>query len=52
MTRMAVAAAQSGNPDDIRSELEAEERRERDLDRMYWEPLKAELERLRHPRDG
>jgi hypothetical protein len=27
-----------------------EERRERDLDRLYWEPLKSELESLRHRR--
>ena len=31
-------------------ELELEEQREREADRIYWEPLKAELERLRHQR--
>jgi hypothetical protein len=30
--------------------LAAEEQRERELDRAYWQPLKAELERLRHAR--
>ncbi len=30
--------------------LEGEEKGERQADRIYWEPLKGELERLRHPR--
>ena len=30
--------------------LEEEERRERELDRKYWKPLKEELERLRRRR--
>ena len=34
----------------MRAMLEAEERHERELDRAYWLPLKAELERLRHER--
>jgi hypothetical protein len=29
--------------------LQQEEREEREKDRVYWQPLKAELERLRHP---
>jgi hypothetical protein len=28
--------------------LIAEERSERERDRLYWQPLKAELEQLRH----
>lgn len=49
-SRPAVAAALSGEVDRLRDELAAEERRERDLDRLYWEPLKSELESLRHRR--
>ena len=30
--------------------LEQEEREERERDRIYWQPLKAELEKLRHSR--
>jgi hypothetical protein len=30
--------------------LEMEERRERERDRKYWEPLMAELQALRHAR--
>ncbi len=50
MFRPAVAAALSRETERLRNELEAEERHERDLDRLYWEPLKAELESLRHRR--
>ncbi len=32
----------------LQAALAAEEQRERELDRAYWQPLKAELERLRH----
>jgi hypothetical protein len=28
--------------------LELEERQERERDRLYWQPLRRELERLRH----
>lgn len=48
--RPAVSAALAGEADRVRDELTAEERRERDLDRLYWEPLKSELETLRHRR--
>ena len=34
----------------VAKELRAEEDRERELDREYWRPLRAELERLRHER--
>ena len=37
-------------PDELALAIEAEERLERDHDRIYWQPLKAELERLRHKR--
>lgn len=47
--RAAARAAQSGL-DSIRDALQEEERRERELDRAYWAPLKAELEAMRHSR--
>ena len=50
LSRPAVAAARSGVVTRVQEELAAEERRERDLDRLYWEPLKSELEALRHRR--
>ena len=34
----------------LRSALLEEERREREVDRLYWGPLRKELERLRHER--
>jgi hypothetical protein len=49
--RAAVRAALAGDLDRIRHELAAEEARERDLDRAYWEPLRSELEALRHRRN-
>jgi hypothetical protein len=33
---------------ELEESLAAEERAERERDRLYWQPLKAELERLRH----
>jgi hypothetical protein len=48
--RRAVEAALSRDLDAIRESLAAEEARERALDRAYWDPLKAELEVLRHRR--
>ena len=39
------------HPDKLREldeALSAEERKEREQDRAYWQPLKAELEKLRH----
>ncbi len=40
--------AKSGQLDPLREALTAEEQTERQHDRTYWQPLKAELERLRH----
>ncbi len=48
--RRALASACCGSIDAIAEELAAEERRERDADRAYWEPLRRELEALRHQR--
>jgi hypothetical protein len=50
--RAAVQVALSHDVDGVREQLAAEEARERALDRAYWEPLKAELEALRHRRGG
>ena len=36
--------------DELQVALTEEERRERELDREYWRPLREELERLRHQR--
>jgi hypothetical protein len=49
-SRAAVAAAISAGAEGARAALAAEEARERELDRQYWEPLKSELEALRHRR--
>jgi hypothetical protein len=49
-TRAAVAAAVSLDAEGVRDALTAEEAREREMDRLYWEPLKSELETLRHRR--
>lgn len=48
--REALRAAFEGDLDAVREALAAEEARERELDRAYWDPLKAELESLRHQR--
>jgi hypothetical protein len=42
--------AARGREPELEGALAAEEQRERARDRVYWEPLRAELERLRHPR--
>ncbi len=42
--RGAVQAAISGRLDEVQNEISAEEARERELDRNYWAPLRAELE--------
>ena len=42
--------AVSGNERALIKALSAEEETERNADRRYWSPLKAELEELRHPR--
>jgi hypothetical protein len=49
--RPAVAAAVKGDEDAIAEALSAEEAAERERDRTYWNPLKAELEALRHSRN-
>jgi hypothetical protein len=48
--RQAIEAALSPDLDAVRAALAAEESRERALDRAYWDPLKAELQALRHQR--
>ncbi|HEV7589559.1 MAG TPA: hypothetical protein VGO40_15700 [Longimicrobium sp.] len=48
--RAAVDAALAGDVKAIGDDLAAEEARERELDRVYWTPLKTELESLRHQR--
>ncbi len=48
--RPLLASAESRNSDALEAQLEAEEKRERQLDREYWLPLRAELEQLRHQR--
>jgi hypothetical protein len=48
--RPAVAAAIHGDPEKVSEALYREEREERRRDREYWEPLKRELEQLRHAR--
>jgi PHD/YefM family antitoxin component YafN of YafNO toxin-antitoxin module len=40
----------TGANDRVEAALADEERTEREADRAYWQPLKAELERLRHGR--
>jgi hypothetical protein len=40
--------AKSGQLDHLQEALSAEEQAERQRDRTYWQPLKTELERLRH----
>lgn len=48
--RTAVAAALRARQGDVEHCLAAEERRERQLDRAYWKPLRAELELWRTER--
>jgi len=48
--RPAVQAALRGDRAAIEDQLEFEEKIERAADRLYWEPLKKELDRLRHAR--
>jgi hypothetical protein len=43
--------ARSGDRVELENGLAAEERRERDADRKYWQPLKEELEKLRHAKN-
>jgi hypothetical protein len=46
--RPLLSAALSESEREIEEGLEQEERREREADRAYWEPLRRELEALRH----
>jgi hypothetical protein len=48
--RDAVKVAVTGDAEQVRLALMAEEARERELDREYWTPLRQELESLRHKR--
>ena len=48
-TRNAIATARAGADETtIEAALQTEQARERELDRAYWKPLRAELEELRH----
>lgn len=51
-SRPLLELAASGNEDALIRALLEEERSEREADRRYWVPLKAELEQLRHARLG
>lgn len=44
--------AAQGDVQAVKAGLAAEEEREREADRIYWEPLKMELEALRHKSKG
>ena len=46
--RFALARAVDGDSDGAEAALAEEERLERSADRRYWEPRRAELERIRH----
>lgn len=48
----AILARDGASDESIEAALLAEEQRERQLDREYWRPLKAELEILRHQRNS
>jgi hypothetical protein len=50
--RPALNAAVGGDATDITAALCEEEEREREIDRIYWEPLRRELEVLRHGGHG
>jgi hypothetical protein len=49
-SRPLLASAATGGMHEVESLLTAEESTERQRDRRYWLPLKAELEKLRHPK--
>jgi hypothetical protein len=51
-SRVPIAVALRGEPDEVARELEAEERMERRLDQEHWAPLKRELEQIRRSRRG
>jgi hypothetical protein len=46
--RLLLGFAAANKPQELADALEAEEKYERELDRNFWQPLKAELESLRH----
>jgi len=48
--RPLLASAAPGKFEELERALTAEESAERERDRRYWLPLKAELEKLRHRR--
>ena len=48
--RPAIQVALSSDPEQVARALDEEEREERRRDRLYWEPLKRELEQLRRSR--
>jgi len=50
-SRRAVEAAIGGDVGRVAANLEEEERQERELDRVYWEPLRRQLEQLRRRRN-
>jgi len=47
-TRPLLAHAAHGETRELEQALTTEEAAERERDRLYWSPLRAELERLRH----
>jgi glutaminyl-tRNA synthetase len=47
-TRLLLALAVPGREGDLERALQDEEQQERAKDRAYWEPLKKELEQMRH----
>lgn len=49
--RPLLAAARTGDALGIEEGLQREEQREREADRAYWEPLRREMETLRHGAD-
>ena len=48
LARPLLTAVVAGNFEQVVRALADEEQRERQADRIYWHPLKQELERLRH----
>lgn len=50
--RPLIAEALADEPQNLERLLAGEEQREREADRAYWVPLRAELERLRHAARG
>lgn len=50
--RPLLALAAAGKMDEMRAALAEEQRREGEKDRLYWLPIKQELERIRHQRQA